>query len=112
MKEVDQPLSGRKGKERKWRRMEVVNLNCQASCKHLFEENDVKVLFTYYEVECSHKIDYYCDCKIHTGFLHLFEIAEYNHKAVCSGGHDRLISTGMYTHADFMTVPVMALLNK
>lgn len=50
MKEVDQLLSRWKGKERKWRRMEVVNLNCQASCKHLFEENDVKVLFTHYEV--------------------------------------------------------------
>lgn len=73
--------------------------NLKAQCKLSF-------------IECSHKIDYYCDCKIHTGFLHLFEIAEYNHKAVCSGGHDRLISTGMYTHADFMTVPVMALLNK
>ena len=55
-------------------------------------------------IENSHKIDYFCGCRVHTGLLYLVELAHNNFKAVCSGGKDRLQEKFDFPNDKFMVV--------
>lgn len=63
------------------------------------------------KLEYSHKIEYFCGCKIHTGFLYFMELSENNFVCVCSGGVETFIKAGYYDYTDFKRLPVVNEIN-
>lgn len=64
-------------------------------------------------VKESHTLNYFCDCKIHTGLCYLVDLNHNNYRVVCEAGRDKLLDkySENFCHDMFMLIPTKGLID-